>query len=1117
MKLIVLQKSIETTLFIMNLSFLIPWKMMRMYGVFLLLSVSLTASGLAQKINLSEKNKPLKEVLNKIKDKSGYDIFYSSKLVEQIVNVNIVSVDQSLETVLNQLFKDLPFEYILDANTIILRERASPVKTDVVKLAQQQGFIKGKLVDENGKHLGGVSIVNLRTKTQNISTAEGDFIIKAEVGDELLIKWMGYEDKSIIINDYKELHIRMLPTLSELDDVIVTGYFNKTRENFTGSAVTIQGEELAKVGSLNLIQALTAFDPSIRLNESLVNGSNPNLIPDITIRGENSLDLRANADNALTNPNAPLYILDGIEVSAQRIYDMDMNRIESATILKDASATSLYGSRGANGVILVTTIRPKPGQIRIGFNSTTNISTPDLRDYNLMNAAQKLEYELRAGVYHDPVYEERIKLEELYNTRLGEVQRGVDTYWLSQPLQTSVNQRTALNFEGGDKNFRYGLDVRYDSDRGVMKKSGRDKKGLGFAFDYNIGTNFVIRNNFNVDNVKALNTPYSDFQSYANQNPYDRIYDESGQLVKRLSTGSWNPLADVHLPRKDQNNYVTVQDNLNMDWRIIPTLRFQGRLGYTKQINRREYFKSPASVSYTDEPDPKKRGYYELGNSRSDSFDGNFTLSYFKFIKNHNINLGFGSNFQQNESLGESFTAVGFVSPDITFIGSALGFLENSKPNGSYDKSRLIGFFGNLNYGYDDRFFIDFSYRTDGSSKFGRNSRFAPFWSTGVAWNIHQEKWWDHGERSFFKVRASIGSTGTTNFSSSQALSTYLTSFSNEYNNIFGVDLAGYGNPDLKWQNTMSYNAGVDLTMFNGFLSFNGDFYIKKTANLLLPVSVVPSTGFRDYIENIGELRNTGMEGRLRFNLLENNKRDMRWNVTLMAFRNTGKITKLSNQLEAINANSNDDNNNQGLEVYRTFQAGRSQTALMLVQSGGIDPATGNEVYIKRDGSLTFDYDNNDKVLIGDMKPTVEGNISSNFYYKGFNLYVLMRYKFGGKAYNSTLASKVEGSNPLYNADLRVLENRWKEPGDHALFRRIDDRSRPYQTSRLVFDDDLLSLQTLSITYELPQSIAQRLYTKRFRVVCSSTDLVRFSSIKQERGTSYPFARTFNIGFNASF
>ena len=429
----------------------------------------------------------------------------------------------------------------------------------------------------------------------------------------------------------------------------------------------------------------------------------------------------------------------------------------------------------------------------------------------------------------------------------------------------------------------------------------------------------------------------------------------------------------------------------------------------------------------------------------------------------------------------------------------------------------MVGFFTNVNYGYGNRYFLDFSFRSDGSSKFGRNSRFAPFWSLGVAWNVHNESFWHAHEKNALKLRASVGSTGTTNFSSTQALTTYLYDFSREYNGNFGVSLAGYGNSSLKWQTTLSYNVGVDFTFLHGLVVFNGDFYIKNTRSLLLPVTVAPSTGFIDYVENIGKLRNTGVEARLRFNLIQDAVKDLRWNVTLSAFHNRSKITQLSNQLETINQYANDDRANQGTVVYRQFEAGRSQTALMVVRSGGIDPATGNEIYIKRNGEMTFEYNHNDKIECGDMKPKIEGNVNTNLNWKGFNLYMLFKYQYGGKIYNATLASKVEGVNPLKNADKRVLYDRWKEPGDHAKFRRIDDTSAPYQTTRLVFDNNLLALQSVSLSYELPRKISQKMYMERVKLLLSSTDLFRLSSVNQERGTSYPFARTFSIGLNVTF
>ena len=1060
-------------------------------------------------VTLHLKGVSLEEVIQSLKLQTDYGFFYNidSKDIKKMTNISVDVKNMALEDVLLQILKGTNLTYSIVNDVVILNTRNSIVVNDSVR---KNHVLVGRVMDMNKEPLPGVTVRLENTSMGTATNFEGVFSFRLPVEKgKLILSFVGFKTKGVEFKLPSDtLKIVLEEEVENVEEVVVTGYFNKAKESFTGSEVTIETEELKKVGALSITQALSAFDPSIRLAESLTNGSNPNVLPDITIRGENGFDLRANADDATTNPNAPLYILDGVEVSAERVYDMDVNRVESITILKDASATALYGSRASNGVIVITTIRPKSGQIRVSLNANYN---------NLMNAEEKLEYERLAGLYQDTDYLEQCKLDELYNSRLEEVRKGVNTYWLSQPLTTSLNQRYSINFEGGDEYFRYGIDLRYDTDKGVMKQSGRDRLGINLTFNYNIGTNFFIRNDLAVDNVKAKNSPYNEFYLYANQNPYDRIYDENGKFVEKLSSGDWNPLYNAHLAKKNTSTYTSIQDNFNIDWRIIPALRLQGRISYTRQFDKRDLFKSPESLDYSTETDPKKKGTYFRSNSQSDKFDGNLTLQYNKVLGVHSLNVGVGSNLTESTEEGDSYTGVGFVNPNMIFIGAATSFKENSSPDGSYDKSRLVGFFGNVNYGYDNRYFLDLSFRTDGSSKFGRNSRFAPFWSVGVAWNVHKEAFWSGDEKSSLKLRASVGSTGTTNFSSTQALTTYNYDFSKIYNGVFGVSLAGYGNPELKWQNTISYNVGVDMTLLKGLVTFNGDFYIKNTENLLLPLTVAPSTGFSSYVENIGKLRNTGIEGRLRLNLIRDTQRDLRWNVTLSAFHNKSKITKLSNQLEEINKYANSDWYNQGTVVYRQYEAGRSQTALMMVRSGGIDPATGNEVYIKRNGELTFEYDANDKVKCGDMKPTIEGNVNTNLTWKGFTLYMLFKYQFGAKAYNGTLASKVEGANPYKNADKRVLYDRWKERGDHAKFRRIDDRTSPYQTTRLVFDNDLFSLSSVSLSYELPREISQKIYADRVRLMLSTTDVFRLSTIKQERGTSYPFARTFNLSLNVTF
>lgn len=842
-------------------------------------------------------------------------------------------------------------------------------------------------------------------------------------------------------------------------------------------------------------------------------------MPEITVRGEKGFDLRENADDSRTNPNAPLYIMDGIEVTATTVYDMDMNRIASFSILKDAAATSLYGSRGANGVILITTKRPDPGKIRVTVNANYNISVPDLRSYNLMDAREKLEYERLAGLYTNKYgnREEQTLLDIKYNKILSEIERGVNTYWLSQPLTTSLNQRYSAFLEGGDDHFRYGLNLKYDNDKGVMKESGRLKYGISAYFSYEIAKKLVARNDITIDDVKATDSPYGSFSDYTSLNPYERIYDaETGEMRRQFTSNGRtirNVLVNSLLPNKSFNKYTQIRDNFQVQWWATSHLMFKGNIAITKQLNRSENYLSPESVNFEGVTDAARKGSYTVSNGTDIDVEGNLTANYnTNLFDKLAVSVGVGSELITTRSESDGYTATGFLNDKLIYPSYALQFKQGSTPSGSLDRAKSIGFFGNANFNWDNRYILDFTYRTDGSSRFGRESRFAPFWAVGAAWNVNREKFWT--QSGYMKIRGSVGSTGSTNFSADQALTRFVYSNNSEYNGIYGAVINAYGNPALKWQNVMKYNIGLDMSILKNIITLNFDAYLERTENLLLNIDVAPSTGFTSYTENMGSMDNKGFEARLRFNILNNYKKDLNWNVTLSTSHEKNKIRKISNAMKAMNEEALKLINNTGGSVFRMYEEGRSQTALMLVRSAGIDPATGNEIYIKRDGSLTFDYDPNDRVEVGDTYPKFKGYFNSNLTWKGLNLYMNFSYEMGAKQYNSTLAQKVEGANPYRNADRRVLYDRWKQPGDVSMFRRIDDTSSVYQSTRLMQKNNFLNMSSLSISYDIPRKYIQRSAIERCKFIFSMTDLFRISTIKQERGTSYPFARTMSLGFN---
>ena len=1102
-----------------------PWNrfhrtilIMKLTSIFILVSfLHVNASSFSQTVTIKGNNLTLKQVFKQVTEQTGYGFLYNPKLLNANTRIQLDLKNEPLKDALAVCLNGQSLNYSIVDKTILLSPMISGESLrNASRVAPFQ--VKGKVTNEKGEPLVGATVQVKNSKIAAKTIDKGAFELSIPDSTRILVvSYIGYETQEVLPK--RNMLIRLASKAAGLNEVVVsTGYFTKSKESFTGAELTVKGEDLRKIGYGNVLQTLSAYDPSIQMKESIDFGSDPNRVPDLTIRGENSFDLRGSADDGKSNPNAPLFILDGVQVGAERVYDLDMNRIDNITILKDAAATALYGSRGANGVVVIRTIRPKAGQIKISLNTNFMVSTPDLSDYNLMNSSEKLQYEKLAGVWKDPVnsYDGQMDLDIKYNEKMKDVLRGVDTYWLSKPLTTAVNQRYNLYLEGGDQNFRYGISLRTEDDKGVMKGSSRNKTGMGVVFNYDIGDNFFVRNDLLIDEVKGNNSPYGTFADFARQNPHDRIFHEDGNYNLRLSSGDYNPLINATLPQKDFNKYTSIQDNLSLDWRIVPELRLQGRVSLTKRMDKSELYRSPSSSEFATEPLKEKKGKFNTLHTEQMSVDGNMTLAYIKVFDKSVVNFGVGTNVMSDSKEGTGFTATGFLNDNMTFVEYAAQFQENSKPRGIFDKSRMIGLFANLNYGYDNRYFLDASYRTDGSSKFGRDSRFAPFWAVGLAWNVNREAFWGDNVNTL-KVRGSAGSTGTVNFASSQALTTYRYSQNSDYNGVLGAQLMGFGNSSLRWQNTLSYNMGLDMTFFKNFLQLNIDGYVKLTDNLLLPIDVAPSTGFASYVENMGQMKNTGVDFRLRFNVIRNREKDLNWNITVAAITNKNKIQKLSNALEVMNAEANKLENVQGAQPYRTYEVGRSQSALMVVRSAGIDPATGNEIFITRNGEYTFDYDYRDKALAGDTKPTFEGNLGSNLNWKGFNLYTLFLYRVGGKIFNSTLKSKVEDANPLLNADRRVLSDRWKNPGDNAKYKRINDTKVSYQTTRFVQDNNSFSLGSLSLTYDLPTDFTKKMRADRIRVIFSSTDLFRFGSVKAERGTTYPYAQTYNAGLNVSF
>ena len=974
----------------------------------------------------------------------------------------------------------------------------------------------GTVYDENGEPMPLVTVQILGQTGGFITDSKGHFEFKTKNATERVrVTFMGYKAKAVTLRGGTPLRIDLEPDNQTIESVVVTGFTKKDKKSYTGAQTTIKSEQLLSVGTKNLLQGLEAFVPGLQVVQQNNLGSDPNARPELNLRG------RATFSGAA---NLPLFVVDGAIVDVEYIYDMDMNTIESVTVLKDASASALYGAKAAAGVIVITTKPISEGAIRVNYSGTLRLSMPDLSDYHLLTPQQKLQYEDLAGLYKGggtamaTSFDTQHSLDLIRDRVVRMIQSGTNTDWLAKPLRTGVSHSHTVSADGGDKYVRYGLSLRYGNETGVMMQSARERLSGTFKLSYNRQGKFFASNTLTVNRSTSQDPSYGSFSNFSKQNPYQSPYDANGELLAKLEHNLDNPLYEASLGSFNRAGSMDFLNTTTAQYWIDRNLRIDGDFSFTTRNNYSRSFKSPLSYTFRNETDLTKKGSMTENLGRGLSFLGKLMVSYNRtFFEKLYVTSMAGSSLESTTADNSSYTSLGFYSDVLGHPNFALGYGGSARPSGSESLATAAGFFFNGNAIYDNRYSVDVVYRYEGSSKFGKNQRFAPFWSLGTAWNIHNEKFFEGNKNiQLLKLRASIGYLGNISFDPYQALTTY--TYNNRINYIVGagsVPLA-IGNPELKWERTLSKNVGLDLTLFKNRWDLTFDAYQKTTDNLLLDVSLAPSIGAVTARQNVGEVENNGIEFQTRVVPIQT--KDLQWSLSLNYSYNRNKVKKVSDALKALNQkNLGVDSLNRGTTPLPLYEEGESLTALKVVPSAGIDPATGKEIFIKRDGTYTFTYDPNDRRVFGDTSPWAYGSLTSYLMYKGFSLNANFGYSLGATVYNSTLASRVEGTTPKQNADRRVLESRWKQAGDVTRYRDIASTESPYQTSRFIQKEYYFTLRSLSLAYETEATWVKKLHMRRARVELLANDLFYLSTVKRERGLDYPFARSVEMSLRLSF
>lgn len=1084
-----------------------------------------------QIVTINIKNQPIKEILYEIQKQSGVSFAfnendYANELSKMSLQVKNLSVDKAL----NQLLAATEFTYKVIGNSVTIVKRPETQKPNT------KFTLKGKVIDGSTKRpVVGATVLVLGTTSGAITDDKGDYLLTVSIGQQIEASFVGMKPfVKVIESELKELNITLEQDQMNIDNVVVTGQANISRNSFTGNAKTIKGEDLLKVSRTNVIKAIQSFDPSFKIAENTLFGSDPNSLPDVTIRGRSSLGTfeldkdKLSKNNLQNNPNTPTFIMDGFEVSIQKVYDMDPNRILSMTILKDAAATAMYGSRAANGVVVITTIPPKDGKVRVSYNLTTTLEIPDLSDYNLMNSVEKLETERLAGIYDDEFGNMEKHTTYWKKWTLAHIE-GVDTDWLSLPLKTSFKHKHSLTVEGGTEMLRYGFNMNYTDNNGVMKESGRENAGAELFLQFTFGR-LNIRNSISYNNTWEEESSYGSFSEFTHKMPYNRIKDKNGNYLRELEYASsdaierLNPLYEASLGNFTKRSSEQLINNLEIRWNLNDYFKVTGQLSFTKDWSKDNRFVDPLSINSTVQVSGEEMltGDLYAGNGGSFGMDARFGISYNRSVGKHSINFNVNGSLLEEKSNSFSAHYVGFPSSRLNSINYASKV--EGKPMNMESTSRSAGVTGILNYSFDNIYLADASIRYEGSSMFGENEKGSPFWSGGLGINVHNYAFMKNATAfSRLKVRASYGQTGNINFPPYAAQNYYKTLFDDWYATGFGTSIEYLGNPNLKCETTHTVDAGVDMAFFDSRLTVVATYYNKTTKDMINDVTIPSSSGFRVYKDNLGKVRNEGYELDVYATVVRKKDFSLTLNANLASNKNTlleiaESLKNYNDRVDEIYLSKNKLGKFSQSEPFRKYEEGGSMTSLFGMKSLGIDPQTGQEVFVDRSGNVVYDWEAGQQMILGDTESKAQGAFGLNMRYKNFTLYASFSYQFGGQSYNQTLVDNVENADiKSSNVDKRVLTDRWQKPGDIAPLKNIKDSEITYPSSRFVQDYNVLSLNSLSLQYEFGDKIVQALRFERLLLEAKCNEVFRLSSVKQERGLYYPFARSFELSLVVNF
>jgi TonB-linked SusC/RagA family outer membrane protein len=955
-----------------------------------------------------------------------------------------------------------------------------------------QTQVTGRVTDSrDGSPLAGVTVTVRNTNNSTTTDENGSFTLNAPANSRLVFSYVGFQSVERTAGS-GPLSISLTQGESGLTEVVVTGYKTSTKRDFVGSASTVSAARFRQTPIASFDQALQGQVPGILVQ---ANSGQPGAAASILIRGRGSI----------LGSNQPLYVLDGIQITAGDFATLNPADFESISVLKDASATAAYGSRGANGVIVITSRKGRAGSARLGYDVQYGFSTQPESRLELMNTNQKLDYELFHGNPNG------FTPAEIAERRL------IETDWADEFFRTGRTAQHILSASGGSGKTTYFLSGSFFDQTGTVVNTGLKRytgranvESNAGAFTFGLNSSFGYSDFTNTsENNTSIAAPLNAIRWL---NPYEKPYNDDGTYTEIFS-GQPHALQELLENNNLRQQYKGVGNvYINYTAPFLKGLSFRANVGGDFRINEGSSFTDPTTV--TGASATGNRGSFSRGTDRLITYTATTSATYATdFAREHTLSVSLFNEIVKTTGRNFSFTGFGLGGPFENEAGITPGTSTNNfipLVGGGGFENALLSYFTDIRYGFKNRYFINVGARRDGSSRFGANRQYANFGSVGASWIVSDEPFMAGLKDRVFnelKFKVSYGSAGNQEgIGSFQARELYGRSF---YNGTVGLVQNQLANPELQWERKTTFNTGLEIATLKNRLRGGVEFYNSVTSDLFLNKQLSRTTGYSSLLSNIGELQNRGVEVSLDGDLL--NTKDFVWKANVSLTYNQNRVKKLvGDQQEIIS----------GITINRV---GETMNSWYMVRNAGINPQNGNPYYLDKDGKQTETYNPDARVVLGSLETPYFGGFGSSLNFKGFEVSAFFSFATGNKIFNN---DRTNVENPAYIVDqlstFRLSE--WRKPGDIAELPGVNANYDNFSRSSYYLEDgDFLRLRNASVSYSIPSRWATAAKMRSARLFIQGQNLVTWTkflgfdpeiSTGSLNGAQYPALRTITFGLN---